>query len=156
MMIGAHARSSPKVQAENGRLQMKRGKVRIITGDVRRLRRFYERVTGLTPTGDDRYTEFHAPEMTLGLAYHQRIDTMAPGATEPASNRSTVFDFEVDDVDHEYKRLRQFIDEFVMEPTTQPWGTRSLLFRDPDGNLINFFTRARTTVDATNDRSPGH
>ncbi len=21
-----------------------------------------------------------------------------------------------------------------------PWGNRSLLFRDPDGNLINFFT----------------
>lgn len=21
-----------------------------------------------------------------------------------------------------------------------PWGDRSLLFRDPDGNLINFFT----------------
>jgi hypothetical protein len=21
-----------------------------------------------------------------------------------------------------------------------PWGNRSILFRDPDGNLINFFT----------------
>jgi len=21
----------------------------------------------------------------------------------------------------------------------QPWGNRSMLFRDPDGNLINFF-----------------
>ena len=21
-----------------------------------------------------------------------------------------------------------------------PWGNRSLMFRDPDGNLINFFT----------------
>jgi catechol 2,3-dioxygenase-like lactoylglutathione lyase family enzyme len=26
------------------------------------------------------------------------------------------------------------------EPTTMPWGNRSLLFRDPDGNLVNFFT----------------
>jgi predicted enzyme related to lactoylglutathione lyase len=127
---------------------MKRAKVRIITGDVRRLRRFYERVTGLTATGDDRYIEFRAPEMTLGIAYHQRIDTIAPGATAPASNHSIVFDFEVDDVDQEHKRLRQFIDEFVMEPTTQPWGTRSVLFRDPDGNLVNFFTRVRTTAGA--------
>ena len=23
---------------------------------------------------------------------------------------------------------------------TMPWGNRSLLFRDPDGNLVNFFT----------------
>jgi len=28
----------------------------------------------------------------------------------------------------------------VNEPTTMPWGNRSLLFRDPDGNLVNFFT----------------
>ncbi len=25
-------------------------------------------------------------------------------------------------------------------PTTLPWGNHSLLCRDPDGNLINFFT----------------
>jgi hypothetical protein len=28
----------------------------------------------------------------------------------------------------------------VQEPTTMPWGNHSLLFRDPDGNLVNFFT----------------
>jgi hypothetical protein len=28
----------------------------------------------------------------------------------------------------------------VQEPVTMPWGNRSLLFRDPDGNLVNFFT----------------
>ena len=30
--------------------------------------------------------------------------------------------------------------DFVGEPTTLPWGNRSLLLRDPDGNLVNFFT----------------
>lgn len=29
---------------------------------------------------------------------------------------------------------------FVNEPTMMPWGNRSLLFRDPDGNLGNLFT----------------
>jgi catechol 2,3-dioxygenase-like lactoylglutathione lyase family enzyme len=24
-------------------------------------------------------------------------------------------------------------------PTDQPWGNRSMRFRDPDGNLINFY-----------------
>ncbi|HKW35048.1 MAG TPA: nuclear transport factor 2 family protein [Candidatus Acidoferrum sp.] len=28
---------------------------------------------------------------------------------------------------------------WVKPPTTQPWGTRSVYFRDPDGNLVNFF-----------------
>ena len=31
------------------------------------------------------------------------------------------------------------MEDFVQEPTTMPRGNRSLLFRDPDGNLINFF-----------------
>jgi len=44
------------------------------------------------------------------------------------------------DVNAEYDRLKQFIVDFVNEPTTMPWGNRSLLFRDPDGNLVNFFT----------------
>jgi catechol 2,3-dioxygenase-like lactoylglutathione lyase family enzyme len=25
-------------------------------------------------------------------------------------------------------------------PTTQPWGTRFIYFRDPDGNLVDFYT----------------
>ena len=37
-------------------------------------------------------------------------------------------------------RLAGFVEDFVNEPTTMPWGNRSLLFRDPDGNLVNFFT----------------
>jgi predicted enzyme related to lactoylglutathione lyase len=119
---------------------MRRAKVRIITSDVPRLRHFYERVTGLTPSGDDRYSEFRAPEMTLGIANHQRINAMAPGATAPQSNRSAIFDFQVEDVDRERQRLKDFIGELILEPTTQPWGSRSMLFRDPDGNLVNFFT----------------
>jgi len=30
----------------------------------------------------------------------------------------------------------------VTEPTTMPWGNRSLVLRDPDGNLVNLFTPA--------------
>jgi len=61
------------------------------------------------------------------------------GATTPAANRSAIVEFQVDDVDRERERLRGTVTEFVLEPTTQPWGNRSMLFRDPDGNLINFF-----------------
>jgi hypothetical protein len=31
--------------------------------------------------------------------------------------------------------------EWVLPPTTQPWGNRSMIFRDPAGNLINVFSR---------------
>jgi predicted enzyme related to lactoylglutathione lyase len=32
------------------------------------------------------------------------------------------------------------LDEVVTKPTTMPWGNRALIFRDPDGNLVNLFT----------------
>jgi predicted enzyme related to lactoylglutathione lyase len=51
-----------------------------------------------------------------------------------------IIEFLVDDVDKEYERLKGFVSEWVQEPTTMPWGNRSLLFRDPDGNLVNLFT----------------
>jgi uncharacterized glyoxalase superfamily protein PhnB len=57
-------------------------------------------------------------------------------------NRSVILDFEVDDVDAERVRLAGIVVEWVLEPTTQPWGNRSTLFRDPDGNLVNLFARA--------------
>jgi glyoxalase/bleomycin resistance protein/dioxygenase superfamily protein len=42
--------------------------------------------------------------------------------------------------DHGLRRGRCFVADFVTEPTTMPWGNRTLLFRDPGGNLVNFFT----------------
>jgi hypothetical protein len=39
-----------------------------------------------------------------------------------------------------HQNLADFVGDFITEPTTMPWGNRSLLFRDPDGNLVNFFT----------------
>ena len=57
-----------------------------------------------------------------------------------ASNRSVILEFKVTDVDREYERLQRLQVEWVKHPTTQPWGNRSIYFRDPDGNLINFYT----------------
>jgi hypothetical protein len=39
----------------------------------------------------------------------------------------------------ERARIAPIVRDVVLEPTDQPWGNRAMLFRDPDGNLINFF-----------------
>lgn len=44
----------------------------------------------------------------------------------------------VADGDQEYRRLQSLVKAWVEAPTTQPWGTRSVYFRDPDGNLVDF------------------
>jgi catechol 2,3-dioxygenase-like lactoylglutathione lyase family enzyme len=53
-----------------------------------------------------------------------------------------IIEFLVDDVDTVRQNLAGLVEaeDFVQEPTTMPWGNRSALFRDPDGNLVNFFT----------------
>ncbi len=68
------------------------------------------------------------------------MDLFGAGAARSADNHSAILEFRVDDVDNEFEKLENVVGEFVQRPTTQPWGNRSLLFRDPDGNLINLYT----------------
>jgi len=117
--------------------------IRIITTDVERLAGFYERITGISAM---RYTEDFAELRT-------QTATLAIGSTKTlllfggdhvakaAQNHSAIIEFISSDVDDDYTRLLEFIQpSLVQKPTTMPWGNRSLLFRDPDGNLVNFFT----------------
>jgi predicted enzyme related to lactoylglutathione lyase len=120
---------------------------RIITDDVTRLVGFYERVTGAQAdwSGED-FAELRTPCATLAIGSTRTVPLFAPGAARPADNRSVIIEFLVDDVDGVYQNLADFIEDFVNEPTTMPWGNRSLLLRDPDGNLVNLFTPV--TADA--------
>jgi len=117
--------------------------IRVITGDVERLAAFYETATGVPAT---RYTEDFAelrmPGATLAIGSTRTVPLFAAGSSRPADNHSVILEFLVDDVDRAYERLAARVpaSDFVNEPTTMPWGNRSLLFRDPDGNLVNFFT----------------
>ena len=65
---------------------------------------------------------------------------LGDGVVESRANRSVMVDFLVTDVDATYAALQGIADVFVNQPTDMPWGNRSLLVRDPGGNLINFFT----------------
>ena len=113
---------------------MKLVSIRVITHDVARLVEFYERTTGLEGHWrTDQFAELVGPSCTLAIG-----SANTTGAAVPESNRTAIIEFRVEDVDAEYERLTGV--DVVQKPTTMPWGNRSLLFRDPDGNLINFFT----------------
>nr|WSX22995.1 VOC family protein [Streptomyces tubercidicus] len=121
--------------------------IRIITGDVARLVEFYERATGVQATwATEDFAELKTPHATLAIAGTRTVPLFAPGSARPAENRSVITEFLVDDVDHVHQNLSGFVTNFVTEPTTMPWGNRSLLFRDPDGNLVNFFTPVTTAA----------
>ncbi|WP_329021718.1 VOC family protein [Streptomyces sp. NBC_01423] len=115
--------------------------IRIITTDVARLVEFYERATGEKATwATEDFAELRTAGATLAIAGTRTVPLFAPDSARPADNHSVITEFLVDDVDQVYENLAGFVTDFVTEPTTMPWGNRSLLFRDPDGNLVNFFT----------------
>lgn len=116
--------------------------IRVITKNVERLVSFYEAVSGAVAT---RYTpdfaEVVTPKGTLAIGSTRTLSAFrAENELEPETNRSVIIEFLVRDVDSEFLRLKNKVPAFIQEPTTMPWGNRSLLFRDPDGNLINLFT----------------
>lgn len=115
--------------------------VRLITDDVRRLVTFYERAIGVAAawSGDD-FAEIGTPAGTVAIGSTRTVGLFGPGAARPADDHTAIIEFLVEDVDREYDRLKSWLTDVVTVPTTMPWGNRSLLVRDPDGNLLNFFT----------------
>jgi predicted enzyme related to lactoylglutathione lyase len=114
---------------------------RLITADVTRLVNFYEKVTETSAVwGNELFAEIPTPVGTLAIGSDKTVPLFGAGSAEPAANRSAIIELIVEDVDAEYDRLRAYVGEIVTAPTTMPWGNRALLFRDPDGNLVNLFT----------------
>ncbi|CAM5528782.1 VOC family protein OS=Streptomyces rochei OX=1928 GN=G3I25_35775 PE=4 SV=1 [Streptomyces rochei] len=115
--------------------------IRVITADVARLVEFYERATSLRATwATEDFAEIRTGSGTLAIGSTRTVPLFAPGSARPADNRSAIIEFRVDDVDAVHRDLAGSVDDIVKEPTTMPWGNRAFLFRDPDGNLVNFFT----------------
>ena len=123
---------------------------RLVTNDVRMLTSFYERLTGATAEIiSSGYVEFQqSPCSGLAITRAATAEAYGQGVLASGANRSLVLDFEVKDVDAHYTRLKDSVDEWVQPPTDQPWGNRAMLFRDPDGNLINMFAVKRTAATA--------
>jgi predicted enzyme related to lactoylglutathione lyase len=120
---------------------MKFVSTRIITADINRLVDFYEMVTEVPAVwGNELFAEIPTSGGTLAIGSDKTVPLFGAGSAEPAANRSAIVEFIVEDVDSEYARLRENVTDVVTEPTTMPWGNRALLFRDPDGNLVNLFT----------------
>ena len=112
---------------------------RIVTDDVARLAGFYACLLGVPVTLNDYYVEVQAGPASVGFS-RQRFTEYQDDECRRRQGE-VILDFLVDDVDAEYPRIAAMGVEWVLLPTTQPWGNRSMIFRDPAGNLVNVFSR---------------
>ena len=117
---------------------------RMVTDDVEGLAGFYARLLCVPTALNEYYVEIQAGPASVGFSrrrfteYRECGELSAPGPVRPDG---IILDFLVDDVDAEYPRIAALGVDLVMPPTTQPWGNRSMIFRDPAGNLVNVFSR---------------
>ena len=118
---------------------MKFASTRLVAADMKAMVGFYELVTEqraewLAPV----FAEIVTPSATLAIGSAETVALFRQGSAEPAANRTAIIEFQVDDVDAEFARLKDKV-EVVHEPKLMPWGNRAAQFRDPEGTAVSLF-----------------
>ena len=97
--------------------------------DLKKAIDFYERVLGLQKKYEFKdYAGFDCGGIEIGLKTWGEMEKPRKG--EPCIN------FLVEDIDDAYRNLRKEDIKIIEEPKETLWGSRVLLFEDPDGNLL--------------------
>ena len=114
---------------------------RFVTEDVARLAGYYAALLGIPAPLNGYYVELPAGPAAIGFSRCQFTEDQGPvsgcGRPFPVRNGEIIVDLAADDVDAEYARVDALGAQWVFGPTTQPWGARSMMFRDPEGHLVN-------------------
>jgi uncharacterized glyoxalase superfamily protein PhnB len=118
---------------------MKFASTRLVAADMKAMVGFYELVTEqraewLAPV----FAEIVTPSATLAIGSAETVALFRQGSAEPAANRTAIIEFQVEDVDAEFARLKDKV-EVVHEPKLMPWGNRAAQFRDPEGTAVSLF-----------------
>lgn len=114
---------------------------RFVTENVPALAAYYAALLG-TPTALNAYY-VELPAGPAGIAFSRSRFTEDQGPVSgcghpfPVRSGEIIVDLAADDVDAEYRRVDALGVQWVFGPTTQPWGARSMMFRDPEGHLVN-------------------
>ena len=119
---------------------MRFASTRLIARDIKALVGFYEKLTDqkaewLVPV----FAEIVTPAATLAFGAAETVALFKEGSAEPASNRTAIVEFQVEDVEAEFGRLKDDLD-VVHAPKMMPWGNCAAQFRDPEGTLVGMYT----------------
>jgi len=111
----------------------------LITQDVIRLSAFYRDLLEVEIQGDHIHVELSTQGAGLFIFSETQMEQMAPGSMQGAGHGCFTIEFQVDDADLAFERILQIGAPIIKQPTTYPWGRRAVWFRDPDGNIVNFY-----------------
>ena len=121
---------------------MKFASTRLIAADMKAMVSFYEMVTGLTAEWlAPVFAEIVTPAATLAIGAAETVALWNEGSAEPAANRTACIEFQVQDIDADYERLRDKVPS-VHELKMMPWGNKTFQFRDPEGTAVSLYMPA--------------
>ena len=119
---------------------MKFASTRLVARDIHAVVEFYEKLTErkaqwLAPV----FAEIVTTVATLAIGSVETVALFKEGSAEPAANRTAILEFQVDDVEAQFARLKDEL-EVVLEPKLMPWGNLAAQFRDPEGTIVSLYT----------------
>ena len=121
---------------------MKFASTRLIAADIKGMVAFYEMVTGLSATWlAPVFAEIVTPAATLAIGGAETVALWKEGSAEPGANRTAYIEFQVEDIDADYERLKHKV-QLVHELKIMPWGNKTFQFRDPEGTAVSLYTPA--------------
>jgi catechol 2,3-dioxygenase-like lactoylglutathione lyase family enzyme len=111
--------------------------VLLASDDVPGITRFFERAFDLPPRFEnDMFSEFVLPSK-FRLAFFKPVGASARAFRAEASREGSALGLTVSDVDAFFEKVTALVDPAIVvsgPPKEHPWGEKSFLLTDPDGN----------------------
>src|ERR1700677_3890749 len=130
------------LKVKHWEMVMKFASTRLIAADIKGMVAFYEMVTGLSADWlAPVFAEIVTPAATLAIGSAETVALWKEGSAEPGANRTAFIEFQVEDIDADYERLKDKV-QLVHELKTMPWGNKTFQFRDPEGTAVSLYMPA--------------
>lgn len=117
---------------------MKFTDVCIFTENVIELVEFYEKVFEVEAEKDEIHSVLNANGLTIAFYDKRHAESLMGFDFSDSGNGMSYIGFNVDNVDHEYNRLKNIGIESMSMPTLWSWGAKSFNLKDIEGNRIMF------------------
>ena len=110
----------------------------LLTNDVKRLRLFYKDVLESEVEDSDVHCLVQVGEFSFAI-YNPNLHENAEELFKTFGNSSLWLEFQVDDIDAEYERLKNLNMQTMTKPKNTEFGRSVIFVEDPDGNKITFY-----------------
>ena len=125
-------------------MQIKINLVTIWTENIEEMKKFYNEIMGFKIKNDlGDYCEFENDGVRFAICNPVVMHGYTEIYKERAKGQRLELAFHcksVEELDNDYKTLLEKGVKGIHEPTDMPWGHRTALFADPDGNIHEIFT----------------